>query len=62
MLRECATYKPSTGSIRFLLKWGFGELEASADRTTAFGLLRAILARRIVVPEVYDVMERVQAR
>ena len=26
----------------------------------AFGLLKAAIARRLVVPEVYDLMERVQ--
>lgn len=62
MMRECSSYKPSTGQVRFLLKWTFVDLEDSSDRQTAFGLLRAILGRKLVVPEVYDIMIRVQVR
>ena len=32
----------------------------SPGRQNAFALLRAVLSRKIVVPEVYDVMEWVQ--
>jgi len=35
-------------------------LEESAERQNAFSLLRAILTRKIVLPEVYDLMTRVQ--
>jgi U3 small nucleolar RNA-associated protein 20 len=60
MIRECPSYSPSTDQVQYLLKWTFSDLEESADRQTAFALLRAVLARRLVVPEVYDVMKRVQ--
>ena len=62
LLRECAAYQPTTGQLRFLLTWLFADRHAddSADRQNAFALLRAILGRRLVVPEVYDVMNWVQ--
>ena len=60
MIRECPSYSPATEQVQYLLKWTFADLEESADRQTAFALLRAVLARRLVVPEVYDVMKRVQ--
>ena len=47
--------------VRFLLKWGFEDLGEAGSQPSAFALLRALLGRRLVVPEVYDVMERVQA-
>jgi hypothetical protein len=42
--------------VQFLLKWLFSDRKAddSTDRGAAFALLRAILGRRLVVPEVGD--------
>lgn len=62
MMRECSTYKPSTSQVRFLLRWTGGELEEAGEGATCYQLLRAILGRKIVVPEVYDVMNKVQVR
>ena len=52
--------RPSLPKRRFLLTWAFADLEASADRPATFALLRAMLGRRLVAPEVYDLMGRVQ--
>lgn len=60
MLRRCEHYSPSQSQLRFLLGWAFADLEESAERQSAFVLLRAILARKLVLPEVYDLMNRVQ--
>lgn len=46
--------------LRFLVQWGLGELEEAASHTGAFTLLRALIGRRIVLPEVYDVIIRIQ--
>ena len=46
--------------LRFLVQWGLGGLEEAASHTGAFTLLRGILGRGIVLPEVYDVMTRVE--
>ncbi|GFH23333.1 uncharacterized protein HaLaN_20932, partial [Haematococcus lacustris] len=63
MLRECSTYQPSTSQLRHLLTWLFADRNAdsSTDRGAAFALLRAVLGRRLVVPEVYDIMAWVQS-
>lgn len=58
---SCAGRRPSTGQLRFLLGWAYADAAAAAARPAAFGLLRAVLARRLVLPEVYDLMARVQA-
>ena len=60
LLRNCPLYAPSEPQIQRLIPVVFGEIEdAVAQRATTFGLLKAIVARRLVVPEVYDLMERV---
>jgi U3 small nucleolar RNA-associated protein 20 len=58
MLRDCDAYKPTVAQLRFLLRWTAVDMEDSAEVQTGFALLRAILGRRVVVPEVYDVMAR----
>ncbi len=58
MLRECEAYKPTVAQLRFLLRWTSVDMEESAEMATSFSLLRAILGRKVVVPEVYDVMAR----
>jgi hypothetical protein len=52
--------QPSTGQLRFLLSQAFVDVEAAANRVSAFGLLNAVIGRKLVVPEVYDLMSRVQ--
>jgi len=63
MLRRCQGYEPPPSQLRFLLGWAFADLEEScsnANGVAAFDLLKAILSRKIVLPEVYDLMIRVQ--
>lgn len=61
MLRDCPAYQPTTSQLRFLLKWIGSDLDnAAAERQAALTLLRAVLGRKLVVPEVYDVMNKVQ--
>ena len=46
---------------KFLLQWSFTDSEQSTgDKQGAFTLLRAILGRGIVLPEVYDLMDQIQ--
>jgi U3 small nucleolar RNA-associated protein 20 len=61
LLRECPAYQPSTPQLRFLLRWVATDLAgAASEGGAAFGLLRAVLGRKLMVPEVYDAMDRVQ--
>ncbi len=52
--------QPGTEELRFLLKWAFGDVEAARSKAAPFNLLKAVITRRLVVPEVYDLMDRVQ--
>ncbi|EFJ49017.1 hypothetical protein VOLCADRAFT_104545 [Volvox carteri f. nagariensis] len=60
LLRDCDAYQPTTAQLRFLLRWAFEDLGDAGAQPTSFALLRALLGRRVIVPEVYDVMDRVQ--
>lgn len=60
MLRHCKQYAPPASQLKFLLGWAFNELEESAQQHNAFSLLKAIVERKLIVPEIYDLMERVQ--
>jgi hypothetical protein len=43
------------------MRWVATDLGAgAADKGAAFGLLRAVLGRRLMAPEVYDAMDKVQ--
>ncbi len=46
--------------MKFLLTWAFSELGSSSEKQGAFTLLKAIVRKKIVLPEVYDVMNSVQ--
>jgi hypothetical protein len=59
-LRQCQRWQPSPAQLRFLLTWAFTDLEEGGGGGHAFHLLRAILSRKLVLPEVYDLMNRVQ--
>ena len=46
--------------LRFLVQWGLGDVEDASQHAGPFQLLRGVITRQIVVPEVYDVMQKVQ--
>ncbi|KAI8107974.1 hypothetical protein M9434_006006 [Picochlorum sp. BPE23] len=63
-LKALAILAPSVdfkeGEMRFLLEWAFSELASSSEKQGAFVLLKAIVAKKVVLPEVYDVITAVQ--
>eukprot|EP00271_Cylindrocystis_brebissonii_P004463 TRINITY_DN1612_c2_g3_i1.p1 TRINITY_DN1612_c2_g3~~TRINITY_DN1612_c2_g3_i1.p1 ORF type:complete len:2175 (-),score=483.44 TRINITY_DN1612_c2_g3_i1:572-6958(-) len=60
VIRHCEGVQVSEDRLRDLLQSGiFIDLEESSTRNTAFGLLRAIVGRRLLAPELYDLMTRV---
>eukprot|EP00850_Spirogloea_muscicola_P013633 SM000093S24444 [mRNA] locus=s93:494111:510484:+ [translate_table: standard] len=60
LLQHCSTIQISNEQLLLLLQAGvFADLEAGATRSTAFSLLQAVLSRRLVVPEIYDLMHSV---
>ena len=61
ILRECPTSNIQEADLLFLLELLAPDLEEPARQASVFTLLRAIVARKLVVPELYDVMTRVSA-
>jgi U3 small nucleolar RNA-associated protein 20 len=64
LLKRHGNFTPTEAQFRFLVTFCFGDLEADqgeAHRSTTFALMRAVLARRPLLPEVYDVMKTVSS-
>ena len=59
VLREGRGPAPSERQLAELLRLVATELDAPDAQASVFALLRAVVARAFVVPEVYDVMDRV---
>ncbi|CAO1637827.1 unnamed protein product [Sympodiomycopsis kandeliae] len=59
MLRDCPQAEFKEKQLADLLSLCLPEIEEPQAQASIFGLLRAILARRFVVVEVYDVMDKV---
>lgn len=59
ILRECKDAAPQEQQLTELLRLAAPELDEPSVQASVFALLRAIVARAFVVPEIYDVMDRV---
>lgn len=61
ILRECEAAQVKEKDLLFLIEFVSPYLEDPDRQGTVFALLRAIVARRLIVPELYDVMADVSA-
>ena len=59
-LRTCPDWAPTTAQLQFLVTWSLSDIEEAAQQNAAFALLRGVVKRKLVVPEVYDVMGKVE--
>jgi len=59
ILRDCPTVELKERDFSFLLEVMSPDLEEPERQVAVFALLRALLARKFVVPEIYDMMEQV---
>ncbi|CAE6338688.1 unnamed protein product [Rhizoctonia solani] len=59
MIRDCPTAKLQESDLTFLLEVISPDLEEPERQAAVFSLLRAIIARKFVVPEIYDLMGKV---
>ncbi|KAF8305376.1 hypothetical protein DL93DRAFT_356267 [Clavulina sp. PMI_390] len=59
IIRDCSESKLQDGDLTYLLEVITPDIEETDRQTAVFALLRAIVARRFVVPEIYDIMEKV---
>lgn len=59
ILRDCPTAEVKESDLSFLLEVMSPDLEEPERQVPVFALLRALVARKFVVPEIYDMMEQV---
>ena len=61
ILRDNKAAKVSDAQLRYLLEVIEPDLEEPSRQSAIFTLLRSIVGRQFVVPEIYDLMERVSS-
>lgn len=61
ILRECPSSNVKETDLLFLLEILTPDLEEPSRQASAFALLRAIVSRKLVVPELYDLMTTVSS-
>lgn len=59
ILRDCAAAQVKEKDLIYLLELASPDLEETSRQGPAFAILRAIIARKFVVPEIYDIMDKV---
>ncbi|KAH7929562.1 hypothetical protein BV22DRAFT_1191955 [Leucogyrophana mollusca] len=59
ILRDCPAAQVKEKDLVFLLEFLAPDLEDPARQTSVFPMLRAIVSRKFVVPEIYDLMDKV---
>ncbi|EIW80199.1 hypothetical protein CONPUDRAFT_124919 [Coniophora puteana RWD-64-598 SS2] len=59
IIRDCPAAQLKEKELIFLLEFVAPDLEDHTRQASVFALLRAIVSRKFVAPEIYDLMERV---
>lgn len=59
ILRDCPTAQVKEKDLIYLLELLLPDLEEPSRQTSVFAMLRAIVSRKFVVPEIYDLMDKV---
>jgi U3 small nucleolar RNA-associated protein 20 len=61
LIRDCKATSISDTQLRYLIEVASPDLEDHERQSCLFTVLRAVVSRRFVVPEIYDLMERVSS-
>ncbi|XP_043248533.1 small subunit processome component 20 homolog [Colletes gigas] len=61
IVRDVKHYTITTDQVKVLIMYAEQDMHNNDRHATAFGLLKAIIARKMVFPEMYAVMEKVAA-
>ena len=59
LVRDCPWHAITDNEARVLLSYVLADLTTSGKQNLAFGVLKSIVVRKIMVPEVYDAVDRV---
>ncbi len=60
LVRDVHYHKINSKQLQVLLGYAEQDIHDYTRQATAFTLLKAILSRKLVVPEMHDVMQKVQ--
>ena len=61
IVRDCPNSKISDGQLRYILEILSPDIEEHDRQNGAFAILRAIVSRKFVVPEIYDLLDRISS-
>jgi U3 small nucleolar RNA-associated protein 20 len=61
LIRYNTEYEINQAQVRLLLQFVKQDLSNSSRQTVAFALLKAILFRKFLLPEIYDLMQEIQS-
>jgi len=59
LVRDCPWHAVTENEVKVLLSFAEQDLETSGKQNTVFVVLKAIIARKLIATELYDVMDRV---
>lgn len=59
MVRDCPWHPVNENQAKVLVSYAQADLETSGKQNMAFGVLKAVVTRKVVIAEVYDVLDRV---
>jgi U3 small nucleolar RNA-associated protein 20 len=59
IMRDCKTVEVSPKQLKYILDLITPDMEDPARQSTLFTILRAIISRRFVLADIYDIMDRV---
>lgn len=59
LVRDVRYYNIETDQLKSLLLYAEQDLHDYERQATAFGLLKAIISRKLIIPEIHDVMKKV---
>ena len=61
IIRDCKSSTLTDGQLKYILECIAPDMEESDRQSAIFAILRAIVSRKFVVPEIYDLMDRVSS-
>ncbi|EJT46124.1 hypothetical protein A1Q1_05335 [Trichosporon asahii var. asahii CBS 2479] len=61
LIRDCKATQVSDSQLKYLIEVISPDLEEHERQASIFTVLRAVVSRRFVVPEIYDLMDRVSS-
>eukprot|EP00047_Mylnosiga_fluctuans_P015284 m.44907 g.44907 ORF g.44907 m.44907 type:complete len:2742 (-) comp5850_c0_seq1:279-8504(-) len=59
IVRDCGSQSLTESQLKVLLAFARQDMDADSSHASLFALCKAIIARKLVIPDIYDIMDRV---